>query len=893
MTAHLRRFAMRLRHAFGSRRAEEELAREVAAHLGVLEDEYRRRGLTAEEARFAARRAMGGVEQAKELQRDARAFAWLANGRRDLRFAARTLLRNPGLTALTVLTLGLGIGATTAVYSAFDAAMLRPLPFPEPQQLVRVAGVLVPLDMRGLISAGGSSARPAKSNPEIDDLVRMRAVFSHAAAHLTGAMNLGTGSEPLRVDVTFVTAEFFATIGRDPRLGRVFSRADMVVNGPAVTVLSDRLWRTQFGSDPAIVGRTVLLDTVPHEVIGVMPAEFRFPATAHLWIPLPVPAPQSVLSAFRNFLPTQVVARLAPGVSAGAAAQQVEALRRRFTPADATTRSSIPVANLVVPLQRSLLGDRRRALIVLMASAGLLLLIACANAATLLLSRASARRREIATHAVLGATRGRILARLLVESVMLAVAGATAGVVIARSALSMLTVLLPTALAGLAPVQMDLRVLAFSIAAAVGTGIAFGLLPAIGAARVQTSHALQGTASRVFTSSGRVNRVLVVMQVAVACLLTIGAALMVTSLRSLLAVDPGMQIDRVASARVNLPSATYPGKAALALFIRSAVDGVRRAPHVAEAAAINTLPLANEQGIGLRVDREETAAALDTPMVHVAPFLMVSPGYFRTMGIPLLRGRDLAWTDADTMPVAVINRTMAQRLWPGEEALGRRFLFGGPNARTVIGVVDDARIASLESEPDLQVYMPIGEQPQNYLSLVARATDTGEVRALPRSIGAAVRAIDPDLPIYAAQPMDDVVAEALASRRINTVLITVFGAVALGLAAIGVYGVLACSVAQRTREIGVRVALGAQRREVLGLVLRQGTTLVAIGVGGGVATALLATRYLEGMLYGVTPRDPAMFSAVAVVLLAAGLLASFVPARRAAMADPLTALRSE
>jgi len=456
----------------------------------------------------------------------------------------------------------------------------------------------------------------------------------------------------------------------------------------------------------------------------------------------------------------------------------------------------------------------------------------------------------------------------------------------------MLTVLLPTALAGLAPVQMDLRVLTFSIAAAVVTGIAFGLLPAIGAARVQTSHALQGSASRVFTSSGRANRVLVVMQVAVACLLTIGAALMVTSLRSLLAIDPGMQIDRVAAARVNLPTASYGDVPALAGFARSAVDAMRRAPLVADAAAINTLPLAGEPGISLLVDREGTPSTEPEERLF-APYLVVSPGYFRTMGIPLLRGRDIEWADSKNVPVAIISRTTARRLWPRDEALGKRFLFGGVAGRTVVGVVEDVRFAGLDVEPGLQVYLPMSEQPQNYVSLLARTATPANVAALPRSIRAAVQAVDADLPIYAAQPMDDVVAEALASRRINTVLITVFGAVALGLAAIGVYGVLACSVAQRTREIGVRVALGAQRREVLGLVLRQGTTLVAIGVGGGVATALLATRYLEGMLYGVTPRDPAMFSAVAVVLLAAGLLASFVPARRAAMADPLTALRSE
>jgi predicted permease len=891
MTAHLRRFAMRLRHAFGSGGAEEELAREVAAHLGVLEDEYRRRGLTAEEARFAARRAIGGVEQAKEQQRDARAFAWLANGHRDIRFAVRTLLRNPGFTALAVLTLGLGIGATTAVYSAFDAAFLRPLPFPEPERLVRVAGVTIPLDMRRLVDASGRAGPPRKSVPDVDDITGMREVFSHAAGHATGAMNLGTGPEPLRVDVTFVTAGFFATMGRGPRLGRLFAPAEMVVGAPAVTVLSDRLWRTQLGGDPAIVGRTVMLDGVPHEVIGVMPADFRFPAATHLWLPLPVPAPFSLMSAFRNFLPSVIVARLAPGVSVDAAALRVDAMRRGLA-SGGSPRSTITAANLVLPLQRSLLGDRRRALIVLMASAGLLLVIACANAATLLLSRAAARRRELATHAVLGATRGRILFRLLIESVLLAAAGAVAGVVIAAGTLSMLPVLLPTGLAGLAPVQMDLRVLAFAIATAILTGIAFGLAPAVGAARLRVNHALQDAAAREFTAAGRLPRLLVVVQVAVACLLVIGAALMVASMRSLLAIDPGMQLDRVAAARVNLPPASYRDNAALAGFVQAAVAALRRAPLVADAAAINTLPLSGEQGITVRVDREGTTST-DHDEHRFAPYLIVSPGYFRTMGIALLRGRDVEWTDTKSVPVAVVNRTLAQRLWPGDDPLGKRFLFGGGDLRTVVGVVEDARVTGLDAPPGLQVYFPISEQPQNYVSLIARTASPENVAALPPSIRLAVGAVDPDLPVFANQPMEDVIAEALASRRINTVLITVFGTVALGLAVIGVYGVLACSVAQRTREIGVRVALGAQRREVLGLILRQGLTLVAVGLGVGVAASLVATRYLEGMLYGIAARDPGTFSTVSLVLIAAGLVASFVPARRAASADPLTALRSE
>ena len=891
MVAQLRRFLLRLRYAFGSRRAEQELAREVAAHLGVLEDEYRRRGMTSDEARFAARRAMGSIEQAKELQRDARSFVWIATARRDLRFACRTLARSRSVTVQAILTLGLGIGATTAVYSAFDAAVLRPLPFPQPEQLVRLSGVGVPLDMRGLVPGGTGGRSPSRAVLDVTELSELRHVFSHAAAHATGSANLGTGPQPLRIAITFVTTEFFATLGHGAALGRVFTRAETEAAGASVAVLSDRLWRSQFGSDRSIVGKTVSIDGLSYEVIGIMPPGFRFPASAELWIPLPVPAPRSVLASFRNFIPAAIIARLAPGVSPTAAAVQLDAARRRNLAPSSYASFDTPIPSLVTPLQRWLVGDRRTALVVVMASAGLLLLSACANAATLLLSRAIERRREIATHAVLGATRGRILTRLLLESVILALAGAVLGMAIAASSLSLLSSLMPSGLAGLAPLQIDVRVLTFAITAAVITGIVFGLWPAVGASRVQFHEALQDAGSREFTAAGRLNRLLVVAQVAVACVLTIGAALMLASLRSLLVTDVGMNIERVAAARVNLPPAAYKDVAALSGFVRSVLERLRSSPSVAEAAAINTLPLAREASILLRVDPEGVTDRATAEPRHSARYLVVSPGYFRTMGIPLLLGRDLAWTDDAAVKVAVINRTLAQRFWPGEEALGKRFLF--TDLRTVVGVVDDARISDPGTAAEPQVYLPIQEQPQNYVSLVASNSDIATVSALPAEIRDAVRAIDPELPIYAAEPMAAVVAETLAPRRINTILISVFGAAALGLAAIGVYGVLACSVGRRTRELGVRVALGARRRQIVGLVMRQGMGLVGGGIAIGVGGALLATRYLEGMLYGVVPRDPGTFALVALLLVATGALASLIPARRAASADPIRAIRAD
>jgi putative ABC transport system permease protein len=583
------------------------------------------------------------------------------------------------------------------------------------------------------------------------------------------------------------------------------------------------------------------------------------------------------------------------------AAERVDALYRSLSPpgrASAPSRppglpqrlSGVAPEPRIVPLQRWLAGDRRTTLIALLGSAGLLLVIACANAATLLVARAAVRRREMATHAVLGATRRRLVLRLLVESVMLAGAGALLGIAAALASVSALSALLPPALTGLADLQVDVRVLGFAVALAALTGIAFGSWPALGGSRVDLHTALHDVGSRTFTAS-RVNRSLVVVQVALAYVLTIGAALMLASLRSLLASDVGMHIEQITAARMNLPPAAYSDDAAVARFVRAAVEGIAGSAGVAAAAAVNTLPLAREAYVSFRLDHEGATDRHTSEPRHSSPYLVVSPGYFRTVGIPLLSGRDLSWTDSTSLPVAVINRTMAQRFWPNEDPIGKRFLM--TDLRTVVGVVEDAQITELGTDIGPQVYLPIQDQPQSYLSLVARRADDASLAAVTNQIRAAVRRVDPDLPLYAAQPMTAVVGEALAPRRLNTVLLTVFGVAALGLAAIGLYGVLACSVAQRTREIGVRVALGAQRREVLGLIIGQGFRLIAIGLVIGVIAATLATRYLEGMLYGVAPRDPVTFAVVVLMFVAVGISASVLPARRAAAADPLAAIRTE
>ncbi len=803
----------------------------------------------------------------------------------DIRHAIRFARRTPFVTGLAVLALALGIGATTAVYSAIDAVFLRPLPFRQPQQLVALS-VGVPFD---------HNAVSDKAWLDFTDLVAMPDTFAQHAAFAAGAMNLGTGAEPLRVEVTFVTTGFFALLGHDAAVGRVFTPGETSPGGPRVAVLSARLWRNQFGEEPDILGTTVTLNDVPYEIVGVMPEAFRFPSGAQVWVPLPVPVPIDLVhEAFRNTLPNVVIARLASGVTIDSARERLDVARRAYAPAGSDAeRELMPATELVMPLQEWLSEGDHRTFVVLLASAVLVLLVACANVATLLLSLAATRRREMATHVVVGATRGRLVQRLIVEGLLLALIGAIASVVVAGAGLSLLDALVPRQLTGLAPMRLDLRVLTFALCVAVTTALVFSVWPALASSRVDLDEALKSTGGRSVATSSRLTRGLVVAEVALACLLVIGAGLMLASLRSLLSTDIGMRTDRVATARLSLPPARYSGRASLADFVERTLEHLEAMPGVRGTAAINTLPMAAEMGIRMRVQRADT---VDTPPTEApvgAPYLVVSPGYFETMGIPLLQGRDVAWTDSNAFPVAVVNRTAAERLWPGEEPVGKRVVYGRMAARTVVGVVGDARISQLNADAGAQIYLPIQDQPQSYLSLVARGAASDDVAPLLARIRDAVHATDPTLPLYAALPMDDVVSGTVVPRRVNTVLIGTFAAIALCLAIIGVYGVLAYSVAQRTREIGIRMAIGAQRAAILALVVRQGLVLVGIGTALGVAAALATTRYLESMLYGVTPRDPATLVAVVLLFAATAVLASYVPARRASTVDPLDALRHD
>ncbi len=812
----------------------------------------------------------------------------------DVRYALRFARRAPLVTTLAVVTLALGIGATTAVYSAIDAAFFRPLPFDDPGQLVKVNGIPVPYDLGDYRPVSGGPTT-TKRGLDLTDLGAMRDVFSHGAAYAAGSMNLGSGEQPLRVDLTFVTTEFFDVLRARAGFGRVFTFDETRAGGPRVAILSDRLWRHHFASDADIVGTTVLLNDVPYEVVGVMPDDFRFPASAQLWVPLQVPVPLSLIGeAFRNFLPSVAIARLAPGVTADAARERLDAARQPYLPDDPAARRSVtPVADLVVPLHRWLAGDRGTALAVLLASAMLVLLVACANVATLLLSAAALRQREMATHVVFGATRARLLRRLVTEGLLLALVGAVAGVAVAGGALSLLEALMPPQLTGVAPMRIDLRVLGFAIVVAVATALACSLWPALTSSRVEPGRALAGAGGRSVAASARLTRVLVVAEVGLACLLVMGAGLLLTSLRSLLTTDVGLRPERVVTARLNLPAARYEGRGPAVAFIEDTLARLRDMPGVESGAAINTLPLAREPGTVWRLEAGDgrTDAASAGEFVG-APFLVVSPGYFRTLSIPVLAGRDIAWTDTHTRPVAVINRAAAIALWPDDDPLGKSLTFGG-QARTVVGVVGNVRISDLSAEATPQVYLPIQDQPQSYLAFVARGTPGSRPGSILPRLREAVEGVDPSLPLHAAMPMEDVIGALVAPRRVNTLLIGVFAALAVCLAVIGVYGVLAHATAQRTREIGIRMALGAAPGHVRAAVVRQGLVLVALGTVAGIAAAMATTPLIKSLLYEVAPQDPATIGAVVVLFAVVAAVASYLPARRASAVDPLDALRHD
>jgi predicted permease len=871
-----------------------DVEEELRFHLDMREQHYLARGMDPAEARDAARRKFGDLGRHRRALRRQdgrrqRHTIWserLGEWAQDLRYAVRMLWHHRGFSLAVIATLALGIGATTAIFSAVDAAMLRPLPFLEPDRLVELRHVNLPFSPRG-------GAEDPDPRPNVRTVGQMKEVFSDIAVYAAGGLNLSGIGAPLRVRVGVVTEAFFQTLGVPVASGRTFSPEESRPNGPSVTVISDGLWQRQFGGQPA-TERTVRLNGKAYQVIGTMPRGFRFPENVDLWIPLTLPMTFQSFEAFRGYIPSTTIARLAPGMTQEIAADRLRA-RWRGIPADFADDAQAVMADPLRPLQRTLVGERRTPMLLLLGATGLLLLIACVNATNLLLAHAATRERELAVRRVLGASQGRLIRQLLVQSTVLSLAGAVGGLLLAYTTLGLVRGLLPSEMIDLAAPVLNARLLAFAIALAIVTGLGFGVLPALGAARTDAQSVMKSGGGHGATAArrGSTRRLLVTVELALALMLLAGSGLMLRSFRAVLATDPGFAREQVASLQISFDRVSYPRSGVLVAMIERLLDRIRSIPGIESAGTINDLPLSGVGGISMRVSPEEEPLSPRASEPY-ARYLKADEGYFRTMGIRLLQGRLMRVTDDSLAPrVMVVSARMAREVWPNQNPIGKRIQLLDPDTvglRTVVGVVSDVR-ENPEGEPQSQMYYPIHEEAPSQVALVVRGTLPE--REMLAALRTAVRDIDPNQPIFAVRTLTDLMNSSLTTRKANTTLITAFGALALLLAVLGVYGVMAYGVTLRSRELGIRAALGAGRTDLMRLVLREGVRIAAIGVSIGLLGTFALSRLLQGLLYGVGPSDPVAIAGAAMVLLLPVVVATLIPARRAARLNPVEVMRAE
>jgi len=861
---------------------ERDLDAEVRSYAAMLEEEMVERGLPREEARRRAAIEVGGAEQVKEDVRAVRMGALLEATGRDARHALRALARTPGFTLAAVAALALGIGATTAIFSVVDAVLLRPLPYRDPEGLAVV------------FNHGFTAVSPAN----LLDWKRQATRLSGLAAAESWGTNLGGGDRTERLEGVHVSADLFPMLGVTPLQGRLFGPEEDRPGSPRAVLLGYRLWQRRFGGDPGIVGRPILLDGEAHTVVGVMPRGFEFPpfwATgAELWAPLAL----ADRSANREAESLRAFARLAPGASLAEARAELAAIAARLERAYPGTNRDVTLR----ALDDVVVGHVRLALYVLLGAVSFLLLIACANVAHMLLARAAARQREIALRAALGAGRGRLLRQLLTESLVLALIGGAAGVGLAAAALRALVAISPGNLPRLETAGLDPSVLVVTALVSLATGVAFGVVPALQAARQDPSASLR-EGERGSTAGGghRLRRALMASELGLALVLLVGAGLMIRTFVALRAFDPGFDTRHVVSAVVSLTGSRAADPPRRLAFYREMLERVRALPGVEQAATINHLPLAGDVW---RVPFHVEGRPLDAPGEGPrATYRVVSPGYFATMSLPLVRGRDFGADDAlGADGVVIVNESVAQRFWPGVDPVGRRITLDDPEKPvwlTVVGVARNAARGEWAAAPDQEVYLPLLQSrtylekeggPFTFMTLVVKARE--DPGAIASSVRSAVWQLDGSVAVSDLQTMEEVVAHSTASPRFYLLLLGSFAAVALVLAAVGVYGVMSYSVARRRGEIGIRMALGARPRDVLALVMGESLGVAAAGAVSGLACALALTRLMSGLLYGVAASDPATFASVAAVLTLVALVAAWLPARRAIRADPLAALRS-
>jgi putative ABC transport system permease protein len=805
----------------------------------------------------------------------------------DLRYGLRMLAKNSGFTIFAVITLALGIGANTAIFSVVNAALLRPLPYQDPNRLVYVWSAE---KARGINQS-------TVSIPDLHDWRAQNRVFEGMAGWWSGSYNLSGGDEPQQVGGWTVSPNFFDVLGARSELGRTFARDEEQGTKDRVVVLSHSLWIGSFGGDPSVLGRTITLDGEPHTVVGVMPAEFSSPfPDVQLWVPWPSRA-ESIAPRGERFM--RVIARLKPNVTIEAAQADMDTIVRNLAQ---EYKEDAGVTAYLVPAGQQIAGSVRPALLVLLGAVGFVLLIGCANLANLLLARSAAREKEFAIRSALGAGNWDLVRQVLTESLLLSLSSGAVGILMAGWGVRYLRVMVASQIPRAQDISLDARVLLFTLGLSVLTGLAFGVFPAVQSFKGQLSQSLKegGRGLGGGVQGRHVRDLLVIWEMALALVLLVGAGLLVNSFQRLRAINPGFNPDQVLTCQVSLPSSKYKDPQIVSFF-QQLLERVRALPGVKAAGATMTLPLRNPNGgywSGLNIEGRPATARESIPIVS---FTQVTPGYFRAMGIPILRGR--AFTDSDNSgqspKVAIVNATLAHRFFPDIDPVGKRICLGEDTSKgpwlTLIGVVGDAALENLTDPRFPQVFSPHAQGVQGgvagNMELVLRTSS--DPAAVARAVRNAVHEMDKDQSVADIQTLDKVVSASLAQPRLNTLLLGAFAALALLLAAIGIYGVISYSVALRTREIGIRIALGAERGDVLKLVVKHGLILAMTGAAIGLIGALSLTRLMSSLLYGVQPSDPPTFLAVFVVLVGVALLSSYIPARRATKVDPMVALRYE
>jgi predicted permease len=884
---------------FRRKREASDFGAEIDAHIELETERLRERGLGYEDARTVALRTFGNVTQAQERFNEFGRWLWWDHFWQDVRYGLRMLRKKPAFTAVAVLTLALGVGANTAIFSIVNAVLLRSLPYRDPDRLVRISFDEPGLGLRNVLF----------SVPELDDLRNRAGVFEDVSTIGGGSVNLTGAKQPERLEFVVTHFNYFSMLGTVPQIGRLFGPQDFALGFAPVAVISDGLWRRSYGADSNVLGRAVLLDNDAYTIIGVLPPGFHHPGptisgTVEVFLtagfsadPVPKPARST------RIMPA-AIGRLKPGLTLEQAQVRLTAMAnqvRHDYPNDYPAQSQWTIE--IQPLQEFLVGNARPMLLVLLGAVTLIIFIVSLNLANLLLARASGRQQEMAVRLALGATRGRIIRQLLTESMLLSVIGGIAGILTAIVTLRFVMRFVPSNIPRLGEVSVDGRVLAFALLIALLTGLLFGLAPALHSARsaVTVANREGARGSGYSAKTGRLRDALIVSELAFAVVLMVGAGLLLRTLRDLLREDPGFNPAQVVAARIWLPipndpkADPYIGKRPKIAFDRELLRRMKAIPGIELAALTSDLPTTN-----LSVDDAQAIDALaveDRPVESSqdlrAEIIRVSPDYFRVMQAPLLRGRFFAEGDEDgKQPVAVVDESTARKYWGDRDPLGRRVRFGRDPKQpwmTVVGIIKDIKSDGLDIDGVPHIYVSTYQNPSRILSVVLRTSLSATT--LEPQIRHEIQSIDPGLPVFNICSMNDIIDRSLASRRFSANLVGGFAGVALLLASIGIYGLLAYMVGQRSREIGVRMALGARRADILKLFLQKGLVLAGIGIMTGEIFSASTTSLMASLLYGVRPHDPDVFLIVPLLLFAVAVVASYLPARRATKVDPMIALR--